>query len=85
MRERIVGGKAAGAGDYPWHVGIRFQEHGKIPVCGGTLLTKEWIMTAAHCLKRPKEEISIALADHDWTLEEETDSVIRNIDRCVYQ
>ncbi|XP_040596620.1 serine protease 52 isoform X2 [Mesocricetus auratus] len=42
----IVGGEPANISEFPWHVGI--MELGN-PVCGGSILSEWWILTAAHC------------------------------------
>ncbi|XP_044272988.1 serine protease 27-like, partial [Varanus komodoensis] len=43
---RIVGGQAALDGAWPWQVSISL--HGK-PFCGGALIAKQWVVSAAHC------------------------------------
>ncbi|XP_035605249.1 serine protease 33 [Oncorhynchus keta] len=47
MGNRIVGGVDASMGAWPWQVDIQTAKDGHI--CGGTIITKDWVLSAAHC------------------------------------
>lgn len=49
---RIAGGRSAIQGEFPWQVSVQTNEvFGEFEhVCGGTLISESFILTAAHCV-----------------------------------
>lgn len=48
-RTKIVGGLDAGAGSWPWQVSLQMDRYGH--VCGATLISSRWLISAAHCFQ----------------------------------
>src|SRR5580698_538227 len=46
----IIGGTPATQGEYPNVVGLVLTTSSGVAICTGTLITDEWVMTAAHCV-----------------------------------
>lgn len=50
--ERIVGGTDCKVGECPWQAVLMNEDDE--PFCGGTILSKQFILTAAHCMNQTK-------------------------------
>ena len=62
---KIVGGTTAGKNEFPWQVGL-VGSSGTRPFCGGTLISSDTVLTAAHC-KTDLTRFRVSLGEHDIT------------------
>ncbi|XP_067616190.1 trypsin-1 [Eurosta solidaginis] len=78
---RIVGGRPTGINQYPWVARIVYD--GKFH-CGGSLLTKDYVLTAAHCVKKlRKSKIRIIFGDHDQHITSESNAIQRAVTAII--
>ncbi|EDL83071.1 plasminogen, isoform CRA_g [Rattus norvegicus] len=63
---RVVGGCVANPHSWPWQISLRTRFSGQ-HFCGGTLISPEWVLTAAHCLEKSSrpEFYKVILGAHE--------------------
>jgi len=51
MPQRVVGGEVAAPHSWPWQISLQYRSGSRFyHTCGGSLIKKGWVMTAAHCV-----------------------------------
>nr|XP_006128516.1 coagulation factor XI [Pelodiscus sinensis] len=48
--ERVVGGTVSSLGEWPWQVSLQVKSSTQKHFCGGSIISNQWILTAAHCI-----------------------------------
>ncbi|XP_005992502.1 chymotrypsin-like elastase family member 1 [Latimeria chalumnae] len=81
---RIVSGYEARPHSWPWQVSLQVRPRGSkkfVHVCGGTIIHKNWIITAAHCFQKGKAEDAanwrVILGKHRLNRSESTEKMYR--------
>lgn len=69
VEERIIGGHEAKPGSWPWMVSL---QAGDKHQCGGSIINRQWVLTAAHCFKfyHSAAEWTVVAGEHDATQNE---------------
>uniref|UniRef100_A0A3B5B4J3 trypsin n=1 Tax=Stegastes partitus TaxID=144197 RepID=A0A3B5B4J3_9TELE len=67
--DKIVGGYECKKNSVPYQVSLNFGYH----FCGGSLISRSWVVSAAHCYKF---SIQVRLGEHDIAVNESTEQFI---------
>jgi trypsin len=46
---RIVGGEQTDIKNHPWQVAVNVHKDGQTYLCGGSIIARQWVLSAAHC------------------------------------
>ncbi|XP_026332619.1 venom serine protease 34-like [Hyposmocoma kahamanoa] len=72
---RIVGGQETGVNEFPMMVALADRSISEVK-CGGVIIDKRWVMTAAHCLvTQTINNIAVIVGEHDTSTGSDTNAV----------
>ncbi|XP_034392678.1 chymotrypsin-C-like isoform X2 [Cyclopterus lumpus] len=61
---RVVGGEDVRPHSWPWQISLQYNRQGEWRhTCGGTLISNQWVLTAAHCIRY--ETYRVAMGKHN--------------------
>lgn len=67
---RVIAGTTATRGSWPWQIIMKFNGRG---MCGGSLISPTWVVTAAHCVsgkERQASSFKIGVGEHNRNMRE---------------
>ncbi|XP_063072290.1 elastase-1-like [Engraulis encrasicolus] len=65
IQERVVGGEVARPNSWPWQISLQFKSGSNYHhTCGGSLVKRGWVMTAAHCVDSQRTW-RVVVGDHN--------------------
>ncbi|XP_068447476.1 coagulation factor IXa [Clinocottus analis] len=70
--KRIVGGEMSFPGEIPWQAAL-VQRHSSKIMCGASILSERWVVTAAHCLVKSTGPFFIRVGEHNVFIREDTE------------
>ncbi|XP_053687199.1 chymotrypsin-1-like [Sabethes cyaneus] len=77
----IINGTDASIEDFPFVISLRIKDK---HMCGGSILTENWILTAAHCFNRVNGSVvSVSVQVGRTNISEEVDSSVHKVDQLV--
>ncbi|CAL8093666.1 unnamed protein product [Orchesella dallaii] len=80
---KVVGGRQAQIGEFPYTVALLSNNK---QFCGGSLISEDWVLTAAHCITsfRSFSGVTVSVGDHNLKQQNEVKSQSRGVKRGFY-
>lgn len=77
--DRVINGQAAAKGAYPYQISLQVGYFGYQHICGGSILNRNAILTAAHCVDTAPSFFNryrVVAGEHDLSTSEGTEQII---------
>ncbi|NWH75572.1 CTRC protein, partial [Piaya cayana] len=80
---RVVGGEDARPHSWPWQISLQYDRNGEWRhTCGGTLISSNWVLTAAHCISSGTT-YRVVLGKQDLSVEDEPGSLAVGVEKII--
>lgn len=80
----IVGGESAQQGAWPWQVRLSITTQEGTFLCGGSLVSDQWVLTAAHCIENAGGTVSPAnVTVRAGSLQKDSGGVVAGVSRVI--
>uniref|UniRef100_A0A3P9MK05 Peptidase S1 domain-containing protein n=1 Tax=Oryzias latipes TaxID=8090 RepID=A0A3P9MK05_ORYLA len=76
---RIIGGEDAPAGVWPWQASV----NNNSTLCGGSLISRRWVLTAARCLSRSADSHVVVFLGRDTQMGPNPHEVTRWVSKVI--
>uniref|UniRef100_A0A3Q1GIF0 pancreatic elastase II n=2 Tax=Acanthochromis polyacanthus TaxID=80966 RepID=A0A3Q1GIF0_9TELE len=82
---RVVGGVDARPHSWPWQISLQYNNAGEWRhTCGGTLISNQWVLTAAHCISSSRE-YRVALGKQNLRETEDGEALLGTANIIVHE
>uniref|UniRef100_A0A0K2TYI2 Ovochymase 2 [Chrysemys picta] n=1 Tax=Lepeophtheirus salmonis TaxID=72036 RepID=A0A0K2TYI2_LEPSM len=83
LSSRIIGGQEAEPNQFPWVVAIEIKKYMESELCTGSIVNKQYILTAAHCV-HTFNRFGITAGVHDYTEDEPHQQIMYSNEHIIH-
>uniref|UniRef100_A0A672S2F7 Trypsin-like n=1 Tax=Sinocyclocheilus grahami TaxID=75366 RepID=A0A672S2F7_SINGR len=82
LNPKIVGGQNAVRGSWPWQASINYVPNGGL-VCGGSLINKDWVLSAAQCFQELTASTTVIYLGRQWQIGTNSHQISRTVTQII--